>query len=187
MGLWYISAVSRVDRSARLPVALLLALLLASAGFGGCGYRLAGSGIPGTPSIAIRTPRNDSFQPGVEMLVADALRRELLRREASLLVEDPGGADVVVSGRVLPLETQPQSFSSAILAREQEITLALDLEAVRRDGQPVPVARRLRETERYYASADIEAQRKNRDEALRRLAQVLAARFFDEMGEALSP
>ena len=111
----------------------LLALALAS----GCGYRLAGSGVGGVGSIAIRTPRNDSFQPGVEYVVADALRRELLRRSGSALVEDPMNAEVVVSGRVLPVETRPQSLSSAILAREQEVTLALDLQAVRRDGTPL--------------------------------------------------
>jgi hypothetical protein len=138
--------------------------------------------------VAIQTPRNDSFQPGVEYVVADALRRELLRRSGSALVEDPLRADVVVSGRVLPIQTRAQSLSSAIIAREQELTLALDLRAVRRDGSSVPLSLGiLRESERYLTSADVEAQRKNRDEALRRLAAVLATRFFDDVGEALAP
>jgi outer membrane lipopolysaccharide assembly protein LptE/RlpB len=153
----------------------------------GCGYTLAGAGIsPG--SVAIETPRNDSFQPGLEYVVADALRRELLRRAGGGLVEDPSRADLVLSGRVLALETRAQSLSSAILAREQEVTLALDLRAVRRDGSPLPLSLgTLRESERYLTSPDVEAQRKNRDEALRRLADVLATRFFDDVGEALAP
>jgi outer membrane lipopolysaccharide assembly protein LptE/RlpB len=161
---------------------MLLALVLA-----GCGYALAGAGLaPG--SVAIRTPRNDSFQPGLEYVVADALRRELLHRAGDALVEDSSRADLVLSGRVLPLETRAQSLSSAILAREQEVTLALDLRAVRRDGSPLPLSHdTLRESERYLTSADPEAQRKNRDEALRRLADVLATRFLDDVGEALAP
>jgi len=43
--------------------------------------------------------------------------------------------------------------------------------------------RALRETERYLSSADAEAQRKNRDEALRRVSRVLAARFLDWLDE----
>jgi len=171
-----------VDRGAR--VALVVGIVLLA---GGCGYRLAGAGLGGTDSIAIRTPRNDSFEPGVEYVVADALRRELLRRSSDALIEDPAEADVVVSGRILPIESRARSLSSAILGREQEIVLAVDLDAVRRDGSAVALpGGALRETERYLASADIEAQRKNRDEALRRLAAILATRFFDEMGEALS-
>lgn len=153
----------------------------------GCGYALAGSGVA-AGSVAIRTPRNDSFQPGIEYVVADALRRELLRRSGSALVEDPTRADLVVSGRVLPLETRPQSLSSAILAREQEVTLAVELQAVRRDGSALPLSLgTLAESERYLSSADVQAQAKNREEALRRLADVLATRFFDDVGEALTP
>jgi outer membrane lipopolysaccharide assembly protein LptE/RlpB len=175
---WYISGVLR-------GVAWSLGVgVLALAG---CGYALAGSGVA-AGSFAIQTPRNDSFQPGVEYVVADALRREWLRRSGAALVEDPARADVVVTGRVLPLETRAQSLSSAILAREPEITLTLELQAMRRDGSALSLSPGpLSESERYLASADVEAQRKNRDEALRRLADVLATRFFDDVGEALSP
>ena len=139
-------------------------------------------------SVAIRTPRNDSVQAGLEIIVADALRRELLRRDGTALSEDPARADLVVSGRILPARTTAQSFSSAILAREHEVTLALALEATRRDGTKIEIAGEpMRETERYLASADVEAQRKNREEALRRLAGLLATRFFDAVGEGVAP
>lgn len=173
-----------MDRGARVA-GVVAALVIAFAP--GCGYRLAGSGVGEADSIAIRTPQNESFEPGVEYVVADALRRELLRRASSALVEDPARADVVVSGRILPVGGRAQSFSSAILGREREVVLVLDLEVIRRDGTALAIPPgALRESERYLTSADIEAQRKNRDEALRRLAAVLATRFFDEVGEALS-
>jgi hypothetical protein len=62
----------------------------------------------------------------------------------------------------------------------------LALSATRRDGQELePALANLSESERYLASADVEVQRKNKQEALRRVSDMLAARFFDELGEAL--
>jgi outer membrane lipopolysaccharide assembly protein LptE/RlpB len=153
-----------------------------------CGYALVGAGLPTVDTVAVRTPANDSSQPGVEFVVADALRQELLRRNEGALSEDPERAGLVVSGRVVGIRTGPRAFSSAILARENEVALELALEAVRRDGTKLELPKGvLRETERYLGSADVEAERKNRQEALRRLADLLAARFFDSVSEALIP
>jgi hypothetical protein len=152
-----------------------------------CGYTLAGSGLAEGSRVAIRTPANDSTLPGVEYVVADALRRELLRRDGAALTEDAAHADLVVSGAVRRIVSRSRAFSSAILAREHELELEIRLEAVRRDGSPLDVKTGdLRETERFLASADVEAQRKNQEEALRRVAGVLAARFFDSVSEALA-
>jgi outer membrane lipopolysaccharide assembly protein LptE/RlpB len=152
----------------------------------GCGYALAGSGLGGVGSVAIRTPENGTHEPGAEYVVADALRRELLRRQGGSLVEDPARADVVVSGRVLDVRSRSRAFSSAVLAREYDLVVRVALRAVRRDGtELLEGGNSFSETERYLASADVEAQRKNRDEALRRVSGLLAARFFDSLGEAL--
>ena len=67
-----------------------------------------------------------------------------------------------------------------MLAREYRVTLGIDIQVVRSDGEPVRIdSRSLRETEIYLASADLEAGRKNRDEALRRISSLLAARVYD--------
>jgi Lipopolysaccharide-assembly len=164
--------------------------LLGCVALASCGYQwmAAGRGLPGIASVAIRTPENDSREPGLEYMVADALRRELLRRGGSDLSEDPDSADLVVTGNVRPLEVAPRSFSSVVLAYEYEVTLSVDLVAHRRDGSELPVeASALRESERYLASADVEAQQKNRQEALRRVAQLVAARFFESLSLELAP
>ena len=171
----------------RGPWIALLLVLLASPG---CGYRLVryAGGLGDVRSVAVATPENASYEAGVELVVADALRREILQRGAARLVEDREGADLVLSGRVLPIERSAESFSSVGLALEYEVTLALDLQAVRSDGRSVPLeARALRETERYLASADAEALRKNRREALRRASQVLAGRVVDALYASLAP
>ena len=130
----------------------------------------------------------ERFEGGVEFIVADALRSEFLRRRAVDLVEDPSQADLVLEGRVLPIRAVARSFSSVVLSLEYELTLELDLHAVRRDGSEVALdARVLRESERYLASADPEVLRKNREEAVRRVAQLLAERVYDALYLSLAP
>ena len=151
----------------------------------GCAYRWAGSA-DATPlgRVAVRMPENLSGEPGLERLVAEALRRAVLRRAGAELVEETATADWVVGGRVLPLRVAPASLSPVVLTLEYEVTLSLDLRARRGDGREVVGdARALRETERFLSSADVEAQRKNRDEALRRVCRLLATRFLDGLDE----
>ena len=155
----------------------------------GCGYRMVGSGgdVAVARSVAVKTPSNESFEPGVEITVARALRREALRRGGVTLVEDPEAADVVLSGRVLPLLTRARSFSSVVLTLEYQLTLEVELDAELQGGETLSFDRDgLRETERYLASADIEATRKNRQEALRLISQAIATRVYDsiELGAA---
>jgi hypothetical protein len=172
---------SRPVAFALLP-ALLAAIVLITAG---CGYTWVGaeSG-SGLGRVVVETPENVSRDAGLELVVADALRREVLRRAGARLVEDPERADWVVSGRVLPLREVPGSLSPVVLTLEYELTLELALRARGPDGRERESdARALRETERYLSSADAEAQRKNRDEALRRVSRLLAARFLDWLDE----
>jgi outer membrane lipopolysaccharide assembly protein LptE/RlpB len=154
----------------------------------GCGYAFVryDGGLGEVRSVAVKTPRNDSYEPGVEFVVADALRREFLRRRGVRLVEDPVGADLVISGRVLSIRASSSSFSSVILALEYELTLALELHATKADGSELAIdSSATRETERYLASADVEALHKNRQEALRRVAALLAGRVYDALYETL--
>jgi hypothetical protein len=167
-------------------VGLGLVACLGPTGLAGCGYRLVryGRAAGEAQTLSIRTPHNASYEPGIEYVVAQALREEAVRRGALTLLERPGAADLQLRGSVLPVETARAAVSSVVLALEYEVTLRLDLEARRRDGTRIPLeARLLFETERYLASADVEATRKNRTEALRRLARVLAERVMDALLE----
>jgi hypothetical protein len=156
----------------------------------GCGYHFVryAEALGDYRSLAIRTPSNGSFDPGVEFTVANALRREALRRGGLTLVEDAAHADIVLSGRVLPIRTLARSVSSVVLTLEYEITLRLDLEARTRAGRAIPLdSGSLQETERYLASANVEVTRKNREEALRLLASTIANRVYDHLYAGLTP
>jgi len=98
------------------------------------------------------------------------------------LVSDPSRADLVLRGKVLPLETVSTSFSTVALALEYTVKMELALEMKTADGEVIPIdSEATRESELYLASADAEAARKNRAEALQRLADVLAVRVHDAL------
>jgi len=184
--------VARGGRAIHLRVRTVAAiLLLVSLGLQpACGYRVPhrGSVSPEAPKVAIETLENDSSEPGLELMVTDAIRRELLARGGMRLVSHPHEADLVVEGSVMPVETRTQSFSSVVLALEYTLTLSLDLELRRADGKIVtldPLA--LRDREIYLVSADVEAGRKNRQEALRRVSVLLASRVIDAVDRELLP
>jgi hypothetical protein len=179
--LWYIPAVAK-----RVFVGILTLVLVGL----GCGYQIVRyrEALADARRVAIVSIENDSFEPGLDSMVADALTREFLRRGALRVVSDPGAADLLVSGRVENLQTNSRSFSSIEFALEFEVTMRLDLEVERRDGSEVPINKRtLVESELYLTSADVEVSRKNREEALRRLAGTLAGRFHDVLYERVVP
>lgn len=169
----------------RTRLVLLAWLCLAVAA---CGYRWVryGEGLGDVRRVAIQTLHNDSYEPGVELIATEALLREFLRRGAVELVEEPNRADLVLSGAVRSVETRRRSLSSVVFVLEYEVVLRLELHARRADGREVVIdPGALREAELFLASADVEVTRKNRQEALRRLAGLLAGRVHDALAEGL--
>jgi hypothetical protein len=161
---------------------LLLPALLA-----GCGYRWVryrAFGVP--PRVSVVTLRNDSNEAGVELIVSEALRREILGRGALRLIRDPSDAQFVVRGSVRPLVTRRRSFTGVSLAREYQVTLRLELEVEDLEhSRPLIPPRMFIASEIYLASADAEAGRKNRKEVLIYLSALLARRVHDSMDREL--
>ena len=136
--------------------------------------------LDGAETVTIRTFENASSEPNAELMMTEALRKEFLRRGGLRLVADSDRADLLVEGKVLPIVTAPRSFSSIVLALEYEVQVAIEVQVRRRDGTDLAIdARSLGETEIYLASSDVEAGRKNREEALRRISQILAGRIVE--------
>ncbi len=172
----------------RRPCAWIVAVLVAGLLGAGCGYRWVrfDESLGGVGHVAIQTLRNDSYEPGVEVVVTDALAREFVRHGGVRLTDDPAAADLFISGIVLPLGLRRGSVSSASLVLEYELELKLELTARRRDGTTLALpAGQTRAWELYLTSPDVEAARKNRSEAVRRLADVLAQRVHESLAEQL--
>jgi hypothetical protein len=169
-----------------LAAALLLAIAAPALGCGSYHFVRASQSLGPVRRVAVTMLANDSYQPGVELMVTEALRREIQRRGATL-VQDPAQADLVIEGTVRELGLSSRSFSSIAFTLEYQIDLKLDLTARRADGSRVEIDRSaLEESELYLTSSDIEAEFKNRDEALRRLSAQLAARVHDSLANRLA-
>jgi hypothetical protein len=164
-----------------LPILLSVSLL-------GCGYRLVDYPERGKElAIAIENFSNESYEPGYEMVISDAFRREVARRGALRLVNDPDRANMILRGHIAPIQTGRRSFSSVVLTLEYEVIVSLEVEFFR-PGTEVGLDRRLlREGQLYNASADVEATRKNREEALSLVATTLATRVHDVIWEVAPP
>jgi outer membrane lipopolysaccharide assembly protein LptE/RlpB len=170
-----------------LPLLLLSCSVLMAAG---CGYRNLLAGPPSSEQqadqpvvrVAVRALRSDSPEPWLDRVVGDALRRELDLRGRLRLVDDPGDADLILSGRIRPLAVSSSTFSTYVVAIEYRVTLSLDLEVLKRGGDVIRLAPQgLSETDIYLASQDVEVMRTNRLEALRHLSDVIAVRVADSV------
>jgi len=151
-----------------------------------CGYGFVRYDDAGTdtPRISVVTLSNDSREPGVELLVSQALRHEILTRGGLELVGPSIRPDFTLQGRVLPVQTRSRSFTGDVLAREYEVTLRLELRVDAESGEGMRRAD-FRAQELYLASADAAVLRKNRQEALRYLSGLLARRVHDTMDREL--
>ena len=159
-------------------------------GPGGCGYRQFGlSEAPESARrVAIRTLKNGSTDPGAELVVTEALRREFIDRGELRVVRDAKSADWVIEGRLQPLQTRRETISSVVLVLEYTLIMSLDLRIRGADGRRIALdSTATRESELYLASADIEVTRKNRREAMRRLAALLAGRVHDAVVMEIAP
>ena len=166
----------------------LAALALACALVGCSGYRWLryGGALGDVHTVAIQPVINHSYEPGAEALVNDALLREFQQRGSVKVVKDPEHADIVLSGALLPLSTRARSFSSVAFALEYEVQMSLDLSARRASGGVIRFGPGvLHGAEIYLASSDVEVQRKNREEAIRRICAVMAERVHDALAEKL--
>lgn len=187
-----------MPRAAR-PTLLACALLLALA-VGGCGYRSQLAPRDGSEAedaeaqarartrIAVVALRNDSPEPWLDRILTDAMRREIDARGGFHFVDDPRRADLVLRGRIRPLDIRSHSFSRFVSALEYGLTLQLDLEVVMAGGDVVRLdPSMLSESDVYLASPDVEVTRRNRLEVLRRLSDLLASRVADSIVLLESP
>jgi hypothetical protein len=165
----------------RAPCAILWGALLVGC-FAGYDFVSYENALGDVRTVAIEALRNGSLHEGVDSIVSDAITTEFRRRRALRVVEDPEIADLIIGGQVAEVRVAARTFSSIQFALEYSITLQLDVMVRRPDGTEVPIGdRALSGTDLYFASADIEATRKNQSEAVRRVAVVLAGRLHDAL------
>jgi outer membrane lipopolysaccharide assembly protein LptE/RlpB len=110
----FFSRRERGVRRARQAIPLC-ATIFAALAFSGCGYHLAGraSNLPsGWTTIAVPTFKNDTEQYRIEQRFTEAVVRELITRTKYHVVSDPTGADAVLHGEILSIDTSPVLFDA---------------------------------------------------------------------------
>jgi len=159
---------------------LAAAVIAAAAAMGmACGYRFQGPAqLPGNArNLYIETFQNRTSQEGLEVLVANAIVFEFTKRSDTLVASDPAAADLLMRGAIRSLEAQTISSRSKDAAGERRVTLQLDVQLVRSDGQVVWEAKGLSDNDAYPVTDD----KFENDQRERRTAVLVAGRIAERI------
>jgi len=163
-----------------LVAGLLVALSCA------CGYHAPGRGPEGAhpaPAVHLAALGNDTFRPGIQGLVAGAIRRQLALGARIPVVEEPR-AEILLSGRVAEYQNEALAFDRYDIGRRFRVRVVVALTGRGRTDDRVRLQGRFR-GEAYYTTGDtVQVTRAAEDEALRRatqeVAEQVAARLLEE-------
>lgn len=152
-----------------------------------CGYRpLDGKGVfgPDVKTIEVEAFDNASTAPGLEQQIADAMVEEFARRAwlEPVLQDQVANPDLVMSGELLTADVRSNSYSAGGLALEERVEVRFDV-SVKRGASGEVVYRHpgWSVTEVFLSSADPMVYASNKEQALRRVASVIAERVHDEL------
>lgn len=134
-------------------------------------------------TIDVTTFENDTLEPGIELMLGSALRNEFARPGLVRGVVKAASPDYTLEGQVRSVTTTSRTLTTQIRAIEFTVVVRIEPVLVRNaDGQKLKLDRLSRSADEVYlASFDLEISRKNREEALRRIAAVLADRIYDDV------
>ncbi len=156
------------------------ALIIAAAGVViACGYRFQGPAqLPGNArNLYVETFQNRTNQDGLEVLVANAVVFEFTKRSEAIIAADPATADLRMRGVIRSLDSQTISSRRKDAAGERRVTLNLDVQLVRADGQVVWEAKGLSDNDAYPVTDD----KFENDQRERRTAVLVATRIAERI------
>ena len=134
-------------------------------------------------TLDVTTFENDTLEPGIELMLGSALRSEFARPGLVRGVGKAASPDYTLEGQVESVTTSSRTLTTQIRAIEFTVVVRIEPVLVRNaDGRKLKLDRLSRSADEVYlASFDLEISRKNREEALRRIAAVLADRIYDDV------
>ncbi len=161
--------------------------VLASVALSACGYHaLNGANVlgPGVHSIELVSFENETREPGLENLVAEAMNEEFARRGwlKPELEGQSGNPDLVMRGAIHTATMHSSSYSASALALEEGVEVTLDVSVHRADtGELVWQHPDLHVRDVFLSSADPQVFVSNKEQALRRMSSEIAERVHDEL------
>ncbi len=178
---------------------LVLALTLSAVT--GCGYQFrvegAGPTIGGTsatassappPRVVIRTLKNASFEPNLEVRFTNYLRHEFSSGSGAQIVSEGDGADFILSGDILSVSLPTLSFSqTTTLEIRAEAVVVVRVEETRTKRMVwIQTAKGASE---FFVTPDLQFNRVLQNRALeqagRFIAEDLASRFLLQLESGL--
>ncbi|MBI5584315.1 MAG: hypothetical protein HY892_10855 [Deltaproteobacteria bacterium] len=160
-----------------LILGLLAAVLVA-----GCGYGFRGSVNNLPPDIrAVHIPVfvNETNEAGAEMVFANALIYEF-NRSRVLQVVSAAEAQAVIAGKIRSVAIEAVSYASQTQAVERKVTVVLEVSCRRQDNQKVLWQNlSLSRYQTYTVAQDPVTTDRNKEEALRKIAQDLSERIHN--------
>ncbi len=179
-------------RFRRRPTSLrfaVLGLLLASCGYvAACGYHVAGrsDALPkGIHVIAIPALENATNSYRIEQKLTSATVHEFLAATPYKISSDPSGADAVLRGKVLTVETVPLLFDTQS-GRATTMLVILRCEVTLTQTEPQKIlyhSDKFIFRNEYEISTDVKSFFEEQDPALDRLARDFAQRLVASITE----
>ena len=152
----------------------------------GCGYQMVGreTHVPsGLTSVAIPTFINQTFEPGIEVLLTQAFLKGFIQ-DRRVKVVDRKEAESVLEGLIKSLEISSVSYDRSGLALEYQMNVIMDLMLKKRSGEILWREKNLVEMTWYRASSNALINEGNKTAALqqagRSMAERIRNRFFSD-------
>ena len=166
---------------------LALLLIAITGALSGCGYHVAGKGgsMPGgITTISIPFFQNYTKRPDVETVITTAIVDEFINT-ASLQVVKSGEGEATLVGAVRSYTLTPVSFDSTDVTQEYRLSVAVDLQLVRREDESILWERKgFTDYEDFRVTAlDVDATKAAEREALKKMAKDMARLIKEQMVE----
>ncbi len=156
--------------------------LFISCAISACGYRFAQKGdLPEeVDTVFVSVFENRSSLLGIENDFTNSMVQEFTRRRAGSLVEKEK-ADAVLEGVIKSISTGTVSHRNKYVAVERRVRVVLNVRLVNREGEAVWAEDNIRDNEVYMVEAEKSATDQNLRRAVRKLADDLAQRIYNQM------
>ena len=175
-----------------LGVSCLAGLLLTGCGYQfrveGAGPTVGGSTAPASsipqPRVAIRTLRNASFEPNLEVRFTNYIRHEFSSGSGAQVVSEGEEADLVLSREILAVIVPTLSFSqTTTLESRTEVVVAVKVEETR--TKRLAWSHLAKGSSEFYVTSDLQFNRVLQNRALEQagkyIAEDLASRFLFQL------
>ncbi|MDH3256118.1 MAG: LPS assembly lipoprotein LptE [Nitrospinota bacterium] len=159
----------------------VLLVLLLSLTVWGCGYQMAGRGASQLPphlrTIAIPVFENNSQEPTIQRPFTEALRRAFITDGRLRLVNNKGGADLVMTGTLTKYWIRAVAFNELDVAIEYWVYLEADVLVKDQVKNQTYLKQKLNTRWEYLADDSVISSEAARQEALTQTYRTLSQRL----------